>query len=83
MPAIDISVHAEYNMSMSAKPFWTTADLAEAAGVTADYVRQDINGGRLKAAKLGRDWVIREEDAQTWLAKKRSKRRRKKQGQQQ
>ena len=61
--------------------WWRTTELAAAAGVTPDYVRQDIRGKRLKAAKWGRDWVILDEDAQTWLAKKRSKRRRKKQGQ--
>ena len=62
-------------MSMSDRPFWTTVELAEAAGVTADYVRQDIRGGRLKADKRGRDWAIWDEYAQAWLARRRKTRR--------
>ena len=46
---------------------WTTAELAEKAGVSQEYVSQDIRGGRLRATKRGNMWLIAEKDAQGWL----------------
>ena len=47
---------------------WTTRELAEAAGVTADFITQDIRRGTLKAVKRGMFWLIADEDAQAWLS---------------
>ena len=46
---------------------WTTAELAKAAGVSQDYVSQDIRGGRLKAIKRGNMWLIADVVARAWL----------------
>ena len=60
---------------MSDKPYWSTAQLAQEAGVTGRYVRQEIKTGRLKGEKLGHDWLILAEDARVWLAKKSGRKR--------
>jgi excisionase family DNA binding protein len=40
----------------------TTKQVAECLGVSIGRIHQLINEGRLPAEKLGRDYVIREED---------------------
>jgi hypothetical protein len=47
---------------------WTTNELAEAAGVTAAYIRQLLLADKLKGAyKRGRDWLIPDTVARRWL----------------
>lgn len=36
----------------------TSAEAAESLGFTQDHVRKLINRGRIKAEKLGRNWII-------------------------
>jgi excisionase family DNA binding protein len=43
-------------------PLLTTNQVAERLGVSIGRIHQLINEGRLPAEKLGRDYVIREED---------------------
>ncbi len=54
---------------------WTTKQLAEAARVTSIYVRQEIRAGNIKCEKIGRDWLIDDEEAQRWLSEHRFTRR--------
>jgi len=48
--------------------WWTTSDLAEAAGVTDAHIRRLCIEGRLECQKLGGRWVIWNESARRWLA---------------
>ena len=47
---------------------WDTKTLADRAKVRQNFVRQEIQAGRLQARKIGGVWVIADEDAQRWLA---------------
>lgn len=42
--------------------YLTTTQAAERLGITSRRVVALINAGRLPAARLGRDWMIRERD---------------------
>lgn len=46
-------------------------DIAKMVKRTNEYVRLEIKAGRLKAQKIGRDWVIQEEDYKTWQKRRR------------
>jgi hypothetical protein len=50
---------------------WTTNDLAKAAGVTPQFIRQEIWAGNIECQKVGRDWAIPAEEARRWLAERR------------
>jgi excisionase family DNA binding protein len=45
----------------------TVTQVADVAEVSPRTVRRHIQAGRLPAAKVGRDWAIREEDAGAWV----------------
>ena len=47
---------------------WTTAELAEAAGVTPTRIRQLLLSEELDGYKLGRDWRVSDRAARDWLA---------------
>lgn len=47
---------------------YTTAELAEKAGTSQAYLRQEIKDGRLRAVKRGNLWLIAEAEASRWLA---------------
>jgi excisionase family DNA binding protein len=57
---------------MREKP-WTTKELAEAAKVSMRYVRQEIEAGRLKAEKIGRDWQIPADVGEEWLKERKGR----------
>ncbi len=38
--------------------YMTCAEAAESLGFSPDYMRKLINKGRIKAEKLGRNWII-------------------------
>lgn len=40
----------------------TSAEAAVILGFSADHVRKLINQGKLKAEKLGRNWIINQKD---------------------
>jgi len=44
--------------------FLTTAMVAEKFGFTADYIRRLIASGKIKAEKLGHDWIVSKKDIQ-------------------
>lgn len=52
---------------------WTTVRLAEATGLTSDYVRQLLNQGVIKGEKVGRDWLVSDSEARRWMASRKSK----------
>jgi len=45
---------------MQKHKFLTTAMVGERLGFTADYIRRLIACGKIKAEKLGHDWLIPE-----------------------
>ena len=47
---------------MDNKELISTKQAADLMGWTSRYVVMLVNEGRLKAQKIGRDWVIRRED---------------------
>jgi excisionase family DNA binding protein len=53
-----------------------TAEVAALLDVNDSRVRQLVRSGALPATKLGRDWRIREEDVEAYLALPRGKPRR-------
>lgn len=59
--------------------FVTTGEAAARLGVTPNRIRQLIRGGQMPAQKVGRDWMILEEDLESFqnqpLGKPRSPRR--------
>jgi excisionase family DNA binding protein len=53
-------------------PQWTAASLAayvraQGRHMSNSYVRRLCREGRIQATKLGRDWIIEDEEAQRWL----------------
>jgi excisionase family DNA binding protein len=52
---------------MNDKPYWSTGDLAQAAGVSREWVRRQIVAGEIQASKAGKEWVISREEAIRWL----------------
>lgn len=52
---------------------WTTVRLAEATGLTSDYIRQLLNQGIIKGEKVGRDWLVSDSEARRWMALRKSK----------
>jgi excisionase family DNA binding protein len=44
--------------------YWTLVELAAEVGCTPDSLRQRIHRGTLSAVKTGRDWLVRESEAQ-------------------
>jgi excisionase family DNA binding protein len=51
----------------------TCDQAAEEYGASARYIRQEIQLGRLKAQKIGRDWVILRRDFNAWKNSKTEK----------
>lgn len=52
---------------------WTADALAQAAGVSAVYVRRLCKRGTIKARKLGWAWLIPYEEGQHWLNERAAK----------
>lgn len=52
---------------MKDKEYHGTMDLAEASGYTREWIRQLVVRGDIQGFKVGRDWVIPEEEARRWL----------------
>lgn len=47
---------------------WNVTDLSQASGKSKQWVRQLLREGEdLKGHKVGRDWVVLDEDAHDWL----------------
>jgi hypothetical protein len=46
---------------------WTTKMLAERASVSTGFIRQELIAGKIKGEKIGRDWIISDEEAKRWL----------------
>ena len=44
--------------------------LALAAGTSTETVRAGCRDGRISATKVGRDWIIRTEEGERWLAER-------------
>jgi hypothetical protein len=59
---------------MKRQEYWTTGDLAKAAGVTDSYIRRLLLTGKVRGEKHGRDWAIRGDVAVAWLAARKAKR---------
>jgi excisionase family DNA binding protein len=49
------------------KVFWTTKQLADLAGVSDSYIRQQIRAGAIQGQKARRDWIIPDSEAKRWL----------------
>jgi excisionase family DNA binding protein len=47
---------------MSKDNYFTTIDAAKILGFTVDYIRKLIARGKLKAYKLGNNWIIKPKD---------------------
>ena len=52
---------------------WTTNRLAKAADVNPSSIRRLLAAGKLKGAKLGRDWIIPDDEAQRYLDARRNR----------
>jgi len=51
----------------------TLGEAAEFLGVATTTLRHQIRNGRLKAAKVGRDWIVAREELQRYAAMSRGK----------
>ena len=64
-------------MSEREFPWLTTKEVAERSGLKSQAaVSQSIGDGRLKARRVGREWLIHEEDYAEWMREYRPKPRR-------
>ena len=52
---------------------WTTGTLAKAAGVDQSLIRHELRKGNLKGFKLGREWLIGDDEARRWFAARRTR----------
>jgi len=56
---------------MDDKPkLWTTSDLAEAAGLSQNRLRQILQTVKLEGFKVGRDWAVTDAEARRWLSER-------------
>jgi excisionase family DNA binding protein len=55
---------------MGDKKLYSTSELADAAGVSRERVRQLVASGEIHGYKVGKTWVIPEEEARRWLAER-------------
>ncbi len=62
-------------MSEENRRDWTTTELAKAGNVDPSMLRQLIWASVLPAVKRGHTWLISDADAQTWLNRKRRRRK--------
>jgi excisionase family DNA binding protein len=53
------------------KRSWTTTELAKVAGLSRAYIRQLILAGRIRAEKVGRDWIISDNEVLRFLEQRR------------
>lgn len=69
--ALDIIARVSYTVNMNhERDYWTTAQLAEAAGVTTARIRQLLGAGTIRGEKLADRWLIRGDEARRWLAER-------------
>lgn len=47
--------------------FWTTAQIAEATGLTQRHIGTLLNAGKIIGYKAGHDWIIQEEEAKRFV----------------
>ena len=47
--------------------FWTTAQIAEATGLSQRYVGTLLNAGKIIGYKAGHDWIIQDEEAKRFV----------------
>lgn len=47
--------------------YLTTKMIAEKMGFTPDYIRRLCGNGKIKAIRLGHDWMISDQDFEDWL----------------
>jgi len=47
--------------------YYTTRSLGLMSGLTQDYIRQLILAGKIKAQKVGRDWMISANEVMRFL----------------
>jgi excisionase family DNA binding protein len=55
---------------MEDKELYTTSDLAKAAAISRERVRQLVVGGKIEGHKVGQSWAITREEARRWLAER-------------
>ena len=55
---------------MADPAYLTVADAAEQLGYTTQHVRRLMRQGRLGGYKLGRDWVVRKDAVESYLARR-------------
>jgi len=46
---------------------WTTAQLANATGLTQRYIRRLVKQGQIKGEKIARDWIVPDEEADRFI----------------
>lgn len=49
---------------------WSVEELAEAVSLTPRRIRQMCAAGEVQAQKVGRDWVVEDEEARRVIAEK-------------
>jgi len=54
------------------EPYLTTKEAAKILGVLPRQVTRLIGAGKIKASKIGRDWIINEKDLNDYLDRRRS-----------
>ena len=62
---------------MSEVKVWTTGTLAREAGVDQSLIRHALRDGKLMGFKLGREWLISDDEARRWLATRRKRKKKK------
>ena len=58
---------------MAMREDWTVTELAGLTGISKSYISRMAKRGKLKARKRGQTWLIKDADAQTWLATRRKR----------
>lgn len=47
--------------------FWTSAQIAEATGLTQRHIGTLLNAGKIAGYKAGHDWIIQEDEAKRFV----------------
>jgi hypothetical protein len=52
------------------KEYWTTKELAKAAGLTDGRIRQLLRAGEVQGVHIAGVWLVRDTEARRWLSQR-------------
>ncbi len=67
----DLDVSGAREPELATRLYWSLGEAARATGLAATTLRNQIHRGRLKAVKIGRNWIVTRASVEEYLASRR------------